>query len=248
LQTTTGQTDERFDYRGETFVMSPYSALFDASPLGQARARLFADYLKASPEGMARAKNAGSADPATVWGKLEPEEKTTFLAVTAAANQLVSAKSGTILSWFERLDQIHGSVRPGGGIYADNQAFRLYIHLSQPGIAHVKSGGNFENSCTKKTVTYGVWGLKHPDFCRPNKKFERQKPTKNSPRIQINVTDASGCADVDLDYDYDNDQHFTKDNSNVLGSHPDLNPKDYPPHPELFVSQYCAVGFHKEAP
>jgi hypothetical protein len=246
VQTPAGQADESFTYRGETYLMSPFSVLFDSSTLGQARTRLFVEYLKSSPEGMARVTHAGSSDPAMVWAQLDAEEKTTFLAVTAAASRLQSEQSGTILSWFERLDQIHGSVKPSGGIYKDNQAFRLYIHLAKPGIVWVKDGGDFTNMCTKKPVKDGGLGLKHPDFCNPPRKFERQRPTRNNPRLQINVTDASGCADVDLDYDFDNSQHLTKDNSNVLGSHPDDDPRIFPPHPELFVDQYCVVGFRRQ--
>lgn len=228
--------------------MSPYSVLFDASPLGRARERLFAGYLKASPEGLARVKQAGSSDPPTVWARLNAEERATFLAVTAAASRLVKQDAGTILSWFEHLDQIHGSVNPGGGIYPNNQAFRLYVHLSKDGIAYVKSGGEFSNTCTNKGVKSGGLGSKHPDFCNVPNKFQRQKPTKNSPRLQINVTDASGCADVDLDYDYDNDQHLTKDNSNLLASHPKADPTDYPPHPKAFTDQYCDLGIRRAQP
>ena len=193
-------------------------------------------------------KQAGSSDPETVWRMLVAEEKTTFLAVTAAASRLVSQKSGTILSWFERLDQIHGSAKPGGGSYRNNEAFRLYVHLSQAGLAHVRNGGDFNNTCTKRTVKYGGLGSRHPDFCNLGRKFDRQKPTKNDPRIQINVSDASRCADVDLDYDLGNDEHLTKDNSNVLGSHPGADPRAYPPHPVLFVGQYCDLGFRRAQP
>ena len=242
LQTPAGQTDESFTYRGETFLMSPFSALFDGSTLGQARTRLFVEYLKSSPEGLARVKQAGSSDPAIVWARLDAEEKTTFLAVTAAASRLQSEQSGTILSWFERLDQIHGSVKPGGGVYRNNEAFRLYIHLAKPGIAYVKDGGDFANICTKKPVKDGGFGSKHPDFCNPSKKFQRQRPTRNNPRLQINVTDASGCADVDLDYDFDNSEHLTKDNSNVLGSHVDEDPRILPPHTKIFVDEGTATS------
>jgi hypothetical protein len=245
---TPGQSDVSFEYRGEKYLMSPYTVLFNNSPLGQARTNLFVEYLKASPEGMARVKKAASGDPAAVWATLDAEEKTTFLAVTAAASHLVSERSGSTLSWFERLEQIHGSTKPAGGTYPNNQAFRLYIRLSQTGIAHLKAGGEFTNTCTKKKVKYGGMGSKHPDFCNPGKKFQRQRPTNNSPRLQINVTDASGCADVDLDYDYDNDEHLTKDNSNVLGSHPDRDPAEYPPHPKIFVEQYCDLGFRRAQP
>jgi hypothetical protein len=249
LQTPAGQTDESFTYRGETFLMSPFSVLFDSSTLGQARTRLFVEYLKSSPEGLARVKHAGSSDPATVWARLDAEEKTTFLSVTAAASRLESAQSGTILSWFERLDQIHGSVKPGGGDYKNNEAFRLYVHLAKPGIAYVKDGGDFTNMCTKKVVKDGGFGSKHPDFCsNPPKKFQRQRPTRNSPRLQINVTDASGCADIDLDYDFDNAEHFTKDNSSVLGSHPNEDPRILPPHTKVFVDEYCDLGFRRAQP
>jgi hypothetical protein len=245
---TPGQSDESFEYRGEKYLMSPYTVLFDSSPLGQSRTKLFMEYLTASPEGMARGKNAGTGDPAAVWATLDAEEKTTFLAVTAAASHLLSERSGSILSWFERLEQIHGSTKPAGGAYPNNQAFRLYIRLSQTGIAHLKAGGEFTNTCTKKNVKYGGIGSRHPDFCNPGKKFQRQRPTNNSPRLQINVTDASGCADVDLDYDYDNDEHLTKDNSNVLGSHPDKDAAEYPSHPKIFVDQYCDLGFRRAQP
>jgi hypothetical protein len=205
-------------------------------------------YLKSSREGLGRAKQTGSSDPPVVWARLDAEEKTTFLAVTAAASRLLRQDSGPMLSWFEQLDEIHGSVKPGGGQYPNNQAFRLYIHLSKVGIAYVKAGGEFTNTCTNRTVKSGGLGSKHPDFCNSPNKFQRQKPTKNSPRVQINVTDATGCADVDLDYDYDNDEHLTKDNSNVLASHPKADPTDYPPHPTIFSDQYCDLGFRRVQP
>lgn len=249
LQTLAGQSDEPFEYKGVKYAMQPYSALFGSTVLGQARERLFVEYLKSSAEGRERVKRAGTDNPMNVWATLDAEEKTTFLAVTAAASRLMSEKSGTILSWFERLEQIHGSTTLAGGTYNDNQAFRLYVRLSKDGIAHVAAGnGRFTNTCTNRPVSYGGWGSRHPDFCKTSGNFEKQKPTKNSPRIQINVTPSTGCADVDLDYDYDNDYHLTKDNSNVLAWHPSEDQKDYPAHVELFTAQYCEIGFRRAQP
>jgi hypothetical protein len=250
LQTSYGQSDELFEYRGVKYLMSPFATLFDSSTtLGQVRLRLFVEYLKSSPEGLERVKKAMSDDPAMVWATgLDAEEKTTFLAVTAAASRLMSAKSGTMLSWFEKLDEIHGSVKPGGGVYADNKAFRLYLRLSKDGIAYVDKGGTLKNTCTNKDLKTGSRQLTHPDYCEKGR-FDKQRPTRNSPRVQINVTPKTACADVDLDYDLENRFHFTKDNSNVLATHsnlrPDEDPRDFPPHLDLFEGQYCQIGFRR---
>ncbi len=97
---------EEFVYQGQTFLMDEFSVLFDSSALGRERLRLFTDYLKSQPEGQARAKKAGSTDPAIVWRTMSHDERATFLAVTKSL-EVVQPQSGRI-TWIDRIDEIHG--------------------------------------------------------------------------------------------------------------------------------------------
>lgn len=240
-----GQAGIDFTYKGHEYVMDPYSSLFGTTPLGLARKGLFEGYVKNSVEGQARAKQAGTTRPEGVWAALDDEERTTFLAVTAAAGTLTDQTGATMLSWFTTLDEIHGSERPfGGGGYPNDKAFRIYVRLTGDAVTHVLNGnGTFTNACTQRQFGYGDDGSQHPDYCRKDQDFDQDGKTDNAPNIQINVSRVTGCADVDLDYDVL--QHLSKGNSNVL-VHPEGGPLCYRPHLRSFVSQYCDPGFrHK---
>jgi hypothetical protein len=232
--------DITFTYRGDTYVMDAFSTLFANTTLGNARRTLFETYLTSTPEGKKRVTDAGTADPEKVWAKLHVEEQTTFLAVTAGAGMLTARDGTTMLSYITTLDEIHGGVAPGGADYANNEAFRIYVRLSQSGVDRLQDDEErFSNGCTQKQFGYGGTGSTHPDFCLLPKDFEFDVKTDNHPNIQFNLTPSTRCADVDLDYDT-GFQHFTKDNSNVLA-----DPALASAHVPKFIKQYCDPGFRR---
>jgi hypothetical protein len=243
LPAAVGQGGQPFQYRGDDYLMDPFSTLFGSTPVGLARKALFDGYLQNSAEGRQRVSHAHSSDPATVWATLDVEERTTFLVVTASSQILTTDQNDKVLAWFVSLDQIHGSTKPFvGGEYDNNEAFRVYAHLIPRATAHVlASAGTFTNARTTKTFGYGGAGSRHPDFCRLPTKFDDEGKTDNAPNLQFNVTSGTNCADVDLDYD-SGPEHFTKDNSNVLAH---ANANFHTPHLKAFAKQYGDPGFRR---
>ena len=212
---------ERFVYDGRTYELDGYAALFDASTsLGSARQRLFAAYLMTSPEGQARSQAAGSTDPAVVWSRLAVEEKSTFVAITAALSCVeVDGGSSRFLDWLASLDEIHGDARFGGGTLSNSEAFRLYARLTQAGLALLRQqAGTFRNTCNNEVYAYGGLGSTHVDYCATSKLFDSDAKFDDSPGvqgIQFNFNDSrSDCADIDIDYSVF--CHLTRGNSNVL--------------------------------
>jgi hypothetical protein len=86
--------------------------------------------------------------------------------------------------------------------------------------------------CTKRSFGYDGLGTRHPDFCRPQHKFEHQRSVDNFPHLHFNFTESSGCVDIDIDYERGL-LHLTRDNSNALADE----------HWRTFKKQYCDPGF-----
>jgi hypothetical protein len=216
-----GGAPERFSYEGRTYELDGYHTLFDSSsPLGQARAALFTKYLADSNEGRARREAAGSNDPAIVWGKLAVEEKSAFVAITAAL-ACVAVDNGVsrFINWIGSLDEIHGDERFGGGPLSNSEAFRLYVRLTGTGLDLLRrEAGAFHNTCIGEGYDYGGLGSTHGDFCDVPLQFDSSAKFDDSqgPRgIQFNFNDErSDCADIDVDYSVA--CHVTRGNSNVL--------------------------------
>jgi hypothetical protein len=221
-----------FDYKGDRYEMDSFRELFEGTPLAEGRQALFDLYLSESDEGSARA--AGGKSPSEVWGALSWEEKTTFLAITAALHKLATEAGDGLLDWAESVKEIHGEVSfTNGQRYKNNGAFRLYVELSEQAVNHIDAGnGSFANACTAASLTYDGLGSRHPDFCRTSGDFDGERKTANHPNLQFNYSRGSRCADIDIDY-RTGLLHGTRDNSNVLASK----------QIQKFAEQYCDAGF-----
>jgi len=229
-----GQTPadpEVFVYRNVQYEMDAYSVTFGGDAIGTARRGMFDAYLANTTEGRARA--AGAKDAEEAWKSLSWEEKTTFLANTAALHRLATEAGVSLLDWVLSLEQIHGETSLlEGRRYSNNEAFRLYVRLSPSAIVHLENGsGTFRNACTADTLPYDGLGSTHPDFCGTGS-FDFERKTDNHPNLQFNVSRDTGCADVDIDY-RPGLLHITRDNSNVLASRQILK----------FEQEYCDPGF-----
>jgi hypothetical protein len=234
---TDAQGSEKFKYRGQKYVLDSYKDLFGNNPEGQSRRMLFEKYLLQSDEGKRRAIKSSSRKGEAVWRTLTPEEKTTFLAITAALESLQAESGINLLEWVESLEEIHGENNfSDQRRFDNNEAFRIYTRLKPAAVAHITQGtGQFKNICTKRSFGYDGLGSRHPDFCRPDHKFEHQRSTDNHPHLHFNFTESSGCVDIDIDYERGL-LHLTRDNSNVLADE----------HWRTFKKQYCDPGFRSD--
>jgi hypothetical protein len=234
---TDAQASEKFKYRGRKFVLDSYKDLFGNGPAGQSRRMLFENYLQQSDEGRLRAARSSTQKSEAVWRTLTAEEKTTFLAIIAALESLQAESGINLLEWVESLEEIHGENKfSDGRRFDNNEAFRIYTKLKSAAVAHIAQGaGQFKNTCTKHSFGYDGLGSRHPDFCRPEDKFEHQRSTDNHPHLHFNFTGRSGCVDIDIDYDRGL-LHLTRDNSNVLADE----------HLRTFKKQYCDPGFRSD--
>src|SRR5206468_2662787 len=148
---TDAQASEKFKYRGQKYVLDSYKALFENNPLGQSRRMLFEKYLQQSDEGKLRAARSGARKAEAVWRTLTLEEKTTFLAITAALESLQAESGINLLEWVESLEEVHGENKfSDGRRFDNNEAFRIYTKFQPAAVAHVAQGaGQFKNLCTK---------------------------------------------------------------------------------------------------
>ncbi len=221
-----------FEYKGVGYEMDSYQELFSGDPLAEGRRSLFEDYLSSAPEG--RFRSSGGKSASEVWEALTWEEKTTFLAITGALHKLATEAGEGLLGWAESLQEIHGEVSvTGGKEYKNDEAFRLFVKLTQEAVAHIDAGnGSFSNACTAVSVTYDGLGSSHGDFCAPGEDFEGERKTANHPNLQFNYSRGSRCADIDIDY-RKGLGHLSRDNSNVLASK----------QIRKFEEQYCDAGF-----
>ena len=234
---TNVQASEKFKYSGQKYVLDSYKDLFENNPVGQSRRMLFEKYLQQSDEGELRAGRSGGRKAEAVWRTLTLEEKTAFLAITAALGSLQAESGINLLEWVESLEEIHGENKfSDGRRFDNNEAFRIYTKLKPAAVAHIAQGkGQFNNICTKRFFGYDGLGSRHPDFCRPEDKFEHQRSTDNHPHLHFNFTESSGCVDIDIDYEKGL-LHLTRDNSNVLADE----------HWRTFKKQYCDPGFRSD--
>jgi hypothetical protein len=223
---------EKFKYRDRKVEFDSFKELFGRKGVGAQRRVLFEKYLQKSGEGRRRAEKCRSTKPEAVWRTLTIEEKSTFLAITAALGNL-RAENGSVLDWIESIEEIHGETRLANGKrFMNNEAFRIYVVLQPAGLGHIVLGrGRFENLCTKRSFGYDGLGSRHPDTCRPEEKFDNQRATENHPRIHFNFTPSSRCVDIDIDYEKGL-LHLTRDNSNVLAGD----------HLKTFEKEYCDPG------
>lgn len=234
---TETRASEKFKYKGRKYVLESYKDLFGNNPVGQSRRLLFERYLQQSDEGKLRAARCSTRKAEVVWRTLTPEEKTTFLAITAALGSLQAESGINLLEWVTSLEEIHGeNMFSDGRRFDNNEAFRIYTKLQAAAVAHIAQGkGQFKNICSKRSFGYDGLGTRHPDFCRPQHKFEHQRSTDNYPHLHFNFTESSGCVDIDIDYERGL-LHLTRDNSNVLADE----------HLRTFKKQYCDPGFRSD--
>ena len=225
---------QKFTYRGQTFSIDPYKQLFGEAGPGPIRKALFESYLQHSPEGKLRVSGAGSGEPEAVWQMLTVEEKTTFLAITAALADLEDETRVNLLEWLQSLESIHGENNfMDGSRFENNTAFRLFVRVGSAALAHLIAGrGQFRNLCRSRSFGYDALGSRHPDFCRLPALFASQRKTDNFPNLHFNFTPGSPCVDIDIDYRVGL-AHLTRDNSNVLADNQIL----------LFEAEYCDPGF-----
>ena len=212
---------EQFVYDGRTYELAAYGQLFDPmQDLGLSRGQLFGAYLTTSAEGKARAAQAQSTNPKVVWATLEVEEKSAFVAATAALHCVeVDGGPSRLLTWIASIDEIHGERRFGGGTLSNSEAYRLYVRLSAAGLALLRlEAGTFRNTCNNEMYDYGGNGSTHRDYCVTSGDFDSTAKFDDTPNvrgIQFNFNDKkSDCADVDIDYSAM--CHLTRGNSNVL--------------------------------
>ncbi len=225
--------DNKFKYRNRKVEFGSFKDLFGQKGLGPLRRILFERYLQASEEGRRRVEKCHSVKAEAVWRTLAVEERSTFLAITAALGNL-QVENGSLLEWIESLEEIHGETRfPGGERFMNNQAFRIYVKLQPAALAHlVQRKGTFRNLCAKRSFGYDGLGSHHPDICRPEERFESQRSTDNYPHLHFNFTPSTRCVDIDIDYDKGL-LHLTRDNSNILADD----------HLRTFEKEYCDPGF-----
>jgi hypothetical protein len=233
LAVLSGKADEKLKYRSRKVEFDSFKDLFGQKGIGSLRRVLLEKYFQASAEGRQRAEQCHSAKAEAVWRTLAIEEKSTFLAITAALGSL-RVENGSLLEWVESLEEIHGETRfLARQRFMNNEAFRIYVKLQPEGMAHLVQGtGEFRNLCTKRSFGYNGLGSRHPDVCRPDEKFENQRSTDNYPHLHFNFTPSTRCVDIDIDYDRGL-LHLTRDNSNVLAGD----------HLRTFEKEYCDPGF-----
>ncbi|PYV86385.1 MAG: hypothetical protein DMG05_19835 [Acidobacteria bacterium] len=231
------QASEKLKYKGRKYVLESYKDLFGNRPVGQSRRMLFEKYLQQSDEGKLRAARCSTRKAEAVWHTLTPEEKTTFLAITAALGSIENEAGINLLEWVESLEEVHGENKfSDGRRFDNNEAFRIYTKLQPAAVSHIAQGkGQFRSICTKRSFGYDGLGTRHPDFCRPQHKFEHQRSVDNFPHLHFNFTESSGCVDIDIDYERGL-LHLTRDNSNVLADE----------HWRTFNKQYCDPGFRSD--
>jgi hypothetical protein len=225
--------DEKFKYRNRKVEFDSFKDLFGQNGVGLLRRVLFEKYLQASPEGRQRAEQCGSTQAEAVWRTVAIEEKSTFLAITAALGSL-RVENGSLLEWIESLEEIHGETRfLGGERFMNNEAFRIYVKLQPEGMVHLlQASGELRNLCTKRSFGYNGLGSRHPDLCQPDERYENQRSTDNYPHLHFNFTQSTRCVDIDIDYGRGL-LHLTRDNSNVLAGD----------HLRAFEKEYCEPGF-----
>jgi hypothetical protein len=225
---------EEAKYRRHVFVFDCYQELFGPTHLGKFRQRVWEDYLRSSPEGQRRAAQAREPRPEVVWSRLTVEEKSTFLAITAALAGVTERDGPPLAEWMIRLDAVHGETDALSGRRFDNdEAFRLYFRVTERALSHLMSGrGLFQNVCRSSSLGYNGLGSTHPDYCRQRRRFDNERKTDNFPNLQFNYTPGSPCVDVDVDYDR-GIPHLRRDNSNVLARG----------HAAEFTREYCDPGF-----
>jgi hypothetical protein len=231
-QTLADRTE--FEYGEEEYVLDRYPDLFAGSQLGNSRRALFEEYLANSVEGRERSQRAGTSEGEKVWATLTVEEATTFLAVTAAMANLEVENGVNLMQWIDSLEEIHGeNALLSGERYKNDQAFRILVKLTPDAISHIEDGkGHFNNLCKSEQVGYDGLGSTHPDYCRPDERFDKERKTDNHPNLQFNFSVGPRCADIDIDYRR-GFTHLTLDNSNVLASKQVLD----------FEKEYCDPGF-----
>jgi hypothetical protein len=228
------QAPPPFTYRGQTFVMDDFAILFDMSPLGRERTRLFTGYLGNSTEGKARVAKAGSPSPEAVWKTMTVDERATFLSITKALDVL-QPTSGP-LKWLDRVEEIHGDRSfTTGREWDSDKAFRLWARMTTAGIDAVRREVPLRNMCRQSPETWNGDTLNHPDFCGTGGfEFDRKTDKNPLPNVQFNITTKTACADIDLDYE-GGLAHLGRSNSDVLDSD----------HSVKFRDKFCDFGVRR---